>query len=103
MENQTTEDILALSSRISDDLINCMHIILNNQQVHDFNKQKLKDFSDTATVTVQSCHHLKGGLHIILRLAVEARVSIVRNLYISEGPSALGRHSLEKWKSSLGR
>lgn len=37
--------------------------------------------------------HLTGGLYSIIRLAVEARVSIVKNLDISEGPSALGRHS----------
>lgn len=99
--NQTTEDISVLSSRITQQPLDCLHIFPTNQQVHDFNDQKLLQISDTATITIHSHdqlsvqgkrklhipenRHLTGGLHSVLRLAVGARVSIVKNLDISDG------------------
>lgn len=66
-----------------------------------YNEQKLQEFSDAATITIE-CHdhfsvdgskklhipesrHLTDGFHSVLRLAVGARVSIVKNLDISDG------------------
>lgn len=99
--NQTTEDILMLSSRITQQPLDCLHIFPTIQQVHDFNKQKLLKISDTATITIHSHdqlsvqgkrklnipenRHLTGGLHSMLCLAVGARVSIVKNLDMSDG------------------
>lgn len=99
--NQTTEDISVLSSRITQQPLDCLHIFPTNQQVHDFNEQKLLQISDTATITIHSHdqlsvqgkrklhipenRHLTGGLNSVLRLAVGARVSIVKNLDISDG------------------
>lgn len=94
--NQTTEDISVLSSRITQQPLDCLHIFPTNQQVHDFNEQKLLQISDTATIAIHSHdqlsvqgkrklhipenRHLTGGLNSVLRLAVGARVSIVKNL-----------------------
>lgn len=57
-EGETNHRRHVLSLRISDHHydINCMHIFPTNQQVHDFNEQKLNEFSDTATITVKSYH-----------------------------------------------
>lgn len=89
-----------LSSRVTQQPLDCLHIFPTNQQVHDFNEQTLLQFSDTATITIRSHdqlsvqgkrklhipenRHLTGGLHSVLRLAVGAIVSIVKNLDISD-------------------
>lgn len=99
--NQTTEDISVFSSRITQQPLDCLLIFQTNQQVHGFNEQKLLQISDTATITIHSHdqlsvqgkrklhvpenRHLTGGLNSVLRLAVGARVSIVKNLDISDG------------------
>lgn len=98
---QTEIDIDTLSSRVHTDSLDNLHIFATNHQVDTFNAQRMTTVIESIieikaedqlshkpakqSVKITTDRHFTGGLHEVLHIAVGARVSLVKNIDVSDG------------------
>ena len=99
--SHTDDDMATLTSRVEDTDVDCLHIYPTNAQVDKHNQDKLEALGDscihisaqdeastkssTEKLTLPDNRYLTGGLHSRLSVALNARVSLTRNIDVSDG------------------